>query len=222
MIKKSIITVFILAFFAISYFADFVYLGTVYQGDAILYKGQIEEVFKDIGIKKYFNFSQSQLDKASSILQKDKDIAFLTLKKSGSKAVVYLKTAFNPPEKLQAFERDFIAREDMKILNITVYSGTAMVQKGDTVKKGQVIAKACNFIKEEQVPTLLTLAVSAECTFEYLYKSDYKIDDSCKQNALVMAKFMLGDYQVLSHSIERIDDCNVKVVIKYEKNLIGG
>ena len=31
-----------------------------------------------------------------------------------------------------------------------------------------VIAKASNVVKETEVPTLLTLAVSAECIFEYI------------------------------------------------------
>lgn len=222
MIKKSILTVFLLVFFAITYFADFLFLGAVYQGEAVLYKRQIEDAFSDVGIKKYSAFSQTQLDSALAVLQKSEDIAFITLKKSGSKAIVYLKTAKALPDKLQTFNSDFIASEDMRILNITVYSGTAMVQKGDFVKKGQVIAKASNVVKETEVPTLLTLAVSAECIFEYIYESANRIDDSTKQNAFVMAKFMLGDYQILSHSFENIDNNKLKVIIKYEKNLIGG
>ncbi len=221
-VKFPLITLAILFFFAFCYLFDFVYLQTVYEGDAILYQKQIEEQFDNAGLTPFKPFKQEILNEIASALQKNASISHVTVKKRGNKAVVTVKGAQIAPEKLVVLSGDYVANESFTVLNITVYSGTALVKKGDFVKKGETVAKASTLIKEEEVPCPLILALTAECTFEYIYECAYNIDDSLKLNALASAKLALGEYEVRSHTVELIDKNKIKVILKYEKTLIGG
>lgn len=221
-IKMPLITLAIIFFFAFTYFFDFLYLQTVYEGDALLYQKQIEEQFELAGITKYKPFNQSTLNEIAFILQQNASISHVTVKKQGNKAIVSVKSAQTPPQKLIVLNSDFIASEDMTVLNITVYSGSAVVKKGDFVKKGELIAKASALVKEEEAPCPLILALTAECTFEYVCEYVYEINDSAKLNALAGAKLALGDYTVRSYTFKNEGKNKIKVILKYEKTLIGG
>ena len=221
-VKNPLITIAVILFFASAYFADNVYLESVYVGDALLYQSVVENQLEEVGVTKFKRFSQDSLNEAASALQKQSGISFITIKKRGNKAVVDLKSELAPPSKLLVFNSDYLAPEDMTVLNLTVYSGMAVVKNGDFVKKGEIIAKASCLIKDEEKPCPLILALTAECDFVFYYESAYGVNDSIKLNAAASAKHMLGDYTVRSYKIEQIDKNKLKVVLKYEKTLIGG
>ncbi len=219
MVKNWIIALSIAIFFAVAFLTNRIYFESEYRGDALLYRATVEETFEKAGIKKYTFFSQEKLNSVRQTLEKENGIAFISIKKSGNKAIIDLKRAQTPPQGPFLSSEDLVAKEDMVILNITVYSGTACVQKGQEVKSGEVLAKASHFFKEEEVKTLLYCEITAECVFEYIYQSNSPIDGTVKNNALASAKFALGDYPVRSFEFERINDDRIKVVLKYEKRI---
>ena len=220
--KKAIIIVFAILFFALSFFCDNLYFGNVYQGDALYYRAVIEKSFEDAGIKKNEVFSQNKLDQVNKRLSAESSVAFISIQKRGNKAIIYLKRSVIEPKKMVTLNHDLVAEQDMVILNITVYSGTAVVSKGSFVKKGEVIASASYLLKEEIISCPLVCEVNAECTFEYIYEHNATLDDGVKANALAMAKFKLGDYDVRSFDFVELGKNKLKVTIKYEKSLIGG
>jgi hypothetical protein len=221
-VKNPLITIAVILFFAFAWFADSVYLESVYVGDALLYQSIVENQFEAAGITRFKRFSQEGLNEVSNTLQNQAGISFITIKKRGNKAVVDLKVEQSAPSKLLVLHSDYLAPEDITILNLTVYSGTAAVKNGDFVKKGDVIAKASCVIKEEEQSCPLILALTAECVYEYYYETTYSINDSVKLNAVAAAKHMLGDYMVRSYKVEQINENKLKIVLKYEKTLIGG
>ncbi len=219
MVKNWIISLSIVSFFAVAFFANGIYFESEYRGDALLYRSTVEKEFEKAGIKKYSFFSQEKLNAVRQTLEKQSGIAFISIKKSGNKAIIDLKSSQTPPQGPFLSSEDLIAKEDMVILNITVYSGTACVEKGQAVKKGEVIAKASHFFKEEEVKTLLYCEITAECVFEYLYQSKSPIDGTVKNNAFASAKFALGDYPVRSFEFEQLKGDCIKVILKYEKRI---
>ena len=110
------------------------------------------------------------------------------------------------------------------MLNITLYSGTAVASNGDFIKKGELIAKAKNLLNDAdktEIDAPIIGVITVECNFEYCYNTKFKPTDDIRSNALAMAKFHLGDYIVRSFSFEE-GESFIKVILKYEKILIGG
>ena len=221
-IRKPAILLGTVFFFCISFWANTLYFETQFKGDARLFSRQIENVFEDVGIKKFYPFTQSQLDEANKKLLTEEKLSFISILKDGNRAVVYIKKSVQPPNFLTALNTDFVASEDMIVLKITVYSGRAVVTQNSSVKKGDVIAKASYLIKEQEIACPLVFTMTCECTFVYEYQSLHKIDDGIKVNALTLAKVALGDYPVRSYQIVNIDEKNLKVILKYEKTFFGG
>ena len=221
-VKNPLITIAVIFFFSFAYFADGIYLKSVYLGDSLLFQNVIDNHLEEAGITKFKPFSQERLNEVAIKLQKQAGISLVTIKKHGNQAIIDLKMEQSAPNKLLIFHNDYLAPEDMTVLNLTVYSGTAVVKNGDFVKKGEVVAKASCIIKEEEQACPLVLALTAECVYEYYYETTYSINDSIKLNAVASAKHMLGDYTVRSHKVEQINKNKLKVVLKYEKTLIGG
>lgn len=222
-VSKWIVTLAIICFFVFSYAFNNLYLQTEYQGDSIYFTKQIQTALNNAGVHTYRFFSQKQLNAVEIELKKEKEIAFVSAQKCGNRSIIYIKRAQIEPERLPVYQTDLIANEDMVILKITVYSGTAVVQENCAVKKGDIIAKASYFLKdEEEIKCPLICLVTAECVYEYVYESEFKINDGAKNNALALAKFTLGDYHVRSYSFEVIGKNKLKVILKYEKTLVGG
>ena len=212
----------ILLFFAISIYANTLYFQTQFEGDALLFSKQIESTFQQVGIRKFHPFTQAQLDSVKLILERDEKLSFISVTKKGNSAVVYLKQSLTEPTTLPTLNSDFLAPEDMTVLKITVYSGRAIAQPNTFVKKGEIVAKASYLIKDSEVACKLAFTMLSECTFVYEYESAYKIDDSVKNNALTLAKVVLGDYTVRSYNFEIVGIKRVKVILKYEKTFFGG
>ena len=167
-------------------------------------------------------FSQEQLDKAKLKLESNNKLSFISIVKKGNRAVVYTKQSVLEPSVLNVLHSDYIAQEDMLILKITVYSGRAVVNQGDFVKRGDLIAKASYLIKDNEVACPLVFTMASECTFTYEYVSSYKLDDSAIQNGLVLAKIALGDYELRSCTYAVVSEKSIKITIKYEKTFFGG
>ena len=222
MVKNWLVTLSVCLFFCVCFFANGIYFESQYVGDAINYRALIESELEKAGIVKYAPFSQSKLNGVKLTLEKEREIAFISVTKRGNKAVIEVKKSQTPPQSPTVSESDLIATEDMVILNVTVYSGTQCVQVGQAVKKGEVIAKASYLVDENEVKTLLYCEVTAECVFEYVYKTNSPINQSTKTNALLVAKTALGDYPVRSYDFVIENKNQIKVIIKYEKTLNGG
>ena len=222
LLKNLYLFIGIVLFFALTSLANNLYFEAQYQGDSRLYATQIENSFNEVGIKKFLPFSQEQLDKAKLKLESNNKLSFISIVKKGNRAVVYTKQSVLEPSVLNVLHSDYIAQEDMLILKITVYSGRAVVNQGDFVKRGDLIAKASYLIKDNEVACPLVFTMASECTFTYEYVSSYKLDDSAIQNGLVLAKIALGDYELRSCTYAVVSEKSIKITIKYEKTFFGG
>lgn len=202
--------------------SEWIYLGNQYQGDAPLYRVEIQRAFDSVGIKKYAFFSDTNLRQVQQVLQRQNNFAYVSIQKRGNRAVVNLQALKSPPQKIIGLKEDLIACEDLKILRATVYTGTLLKFAGDKVKRGEVIAGAYYMAGERVVKCDLVAVISAECTYTYQYHSKFEVNDQTVSNAIATAKLMLGDYEVLSVGYQITQGRVITVTLKYEKILCGG
>lgn len=222
MVKNPVKTIAFLLSLCLIVASDFLCLKTEYNGDSLIYRAKIEKVFLQTGITKYSFITEEKLQAAKSILQNESGVAYLSLTRRGGSVVVDMRILQSEPQKPEMLTTDLIADADMKILSATVYSGTLLKFPNEYVKKGEVIAGAYNVVNGEAVPCKLYAVITAERTFEYEYKAKYEINDQLLYRVAASAKFLLGDYEVLSLKQSVSADNVIKVIIKYEKIICGG
>lgn len=219
-IKKPFVAIAVFIFFFVVYFADNIYLGTEYLGDAKLYAAQTEKYLSEQGITFFRPFNESMLSVAEKNFEKDFRLKFLKIEKRGNKAVVYVKSNVENVKTPQSSDTDICATEDMVILKMVVFSGTPLVSVGESVKKGEPLIGAYNLVNEQKVACKIVGSISAKCAFYYEYECKYDAK-SQTDNAIAAAKIMLGDYEVKDISVKTVKN-KIQVVLYYEKIIFGG
>jgi hypothetical protein len=69
-VKNPLITIAVIFFFSFAYFADGIYLKSVYLGDSLLFQNVIDNHLEEAGITKFKPFSQERLNEVAIELQK--------------------------------------------------------------------------------------------------------------------------------------------------------
>lgn len=211
----------LVVFFVLAFLADGIYLGIVYKGDAIFYRAAIEEVFAEAGINKYSFFDEGVLQAAESSIGQKTGASFIKIEKSGNRAVITAYRDKKAPKKIESISVDVRAEERLRILKITVYSGTACLSAGDIAEKGDVIIGAYEVLKDGSVIFAPVIAcVTAEKTFKYEYACTGGVSDDAKRRAVAAAKFALGDKTVLKAETEEGAN-GFTVTLYYEEVIIG-
>lgn len=222
LVKNPLKTIALTLSLCIILLGENLYFKTDYQGDSLLVRPYIERLFAENGINKYCFVTNAKLQSLKSQLQKQENVGYARVEKVGNKIIVDLRLLKNSPSKPQPLKTDLIANENMKILKATVYSGTLLKGAGEVVKKGDVIAGAYKIIDEKIYPCDLYAFISAECSYVYTYTAKFDINNELLARVYEVAKFNLGDFEILSHNITVDNNNTVKVVIKYEKIICGG
>lgn len=219
-IKKPFAAIGVIIFFVTVFFADNIYLGTEYFGDAKLYAVQTEKYLSAQGVRIFYPFNEAMLSVAEKNLEKDFRLKFLKIEKRGNKAVVYIKSNVDSIRPPQYSTTDICAPEDLVVLKMVVYSGTPLVNVGESVKKGEPLIGAYNIVNEQRVACKIVGSISAKCAFYYEYECKYDVK-SQTDNAVAAAKVMLGDYEVKDINVKIVQN-KIQVILYYEKIIFGG
>lgn len=196
------------------------YFGAEYVGDAVLYRAKIENALTSAGVKKFAYFSENDLARASAILTSEQNLGFISVKKSGSKALITLKGLKDSPQKFPVYYSDVTESENCEILKITVYSGTLLKKAGERVVAGEPIIGAY-YEKEngERVLCPIIATYSAKFVFNYEYKATFGFIEESVSDAIAAAKSELNkirEYPILNVSY-LIEGEKINVVLEYEK-----
>ena len=107
-------------------------------GNENITHAQIVQVLKqkNIAVGKVNNFHNEEIELL--LKQQFSDISLVSVMKQGTNIVIQLKEK----QKLETTESDIVAPVNLLITSLTVNQGTALKQKGDMVKKGEVIVAA--------------------------------------------------------------------------------
>lgn len=226
MLKQNVFKLLCCALLAVAIVLfDGVYLGNVYEGDALLYRAETERAFKAAGIKNFEFFSDEDLSKASAILAAEQKTSFLSIKKRGNKAVVSIKELKDKPELFPSSDEGVFACDDCEIIKIVVYSGTALKNSGDKVLKGEPIVVA--YIEEDgtRTPCAAVCAYSAKFKFVYVYEVESGANlekrdkDAEIADAIICARLALGEKNVLSLTHLQKEN-EITVYIEYERSFV--
>ncbi len=134
---------------AILVIAIFVFISTKFiwnieiNGNEKIAKEEIIELISEYGITTGILKKNIDLDKISNSIRLERnDIAWIGITLKGTNAVINVKEAIEIPEVIDKNEIcNIVANQDAIISKIVVHSGTARVNVGDEVKKGDLLVE---------------------------------------------------------------------------------
>jgi len=221
LIRSPFILLGVAIFLFLTVIGSNLYFGNEYEGDSLVYRADIERVFADVGICEYKSFDDEMLDRAENILKAKIDFDYINIKKSGNKAVITAYASIKAPEKIKISDKDVIADENCRILKMTVYTGTPLVEEGAEVVVGQPVIGAYSVLNDGRtVKTNVTASVTVESRFIYEYFPRFGISEQTISEAVAAAEFMLGNETVLRSEVNA-DGNGIIVTLYYERLLFG-
>lgn len=134
---------------AILVIAIFIFISTKFiwnieiSGNEKISQEEITELIAEYGIKKGILKKNIDLDKISNSIRLERDdISWIGISLKGTNAIINVKEAIEIPEVIDKDEIcNIVANQDAVISKIVVHSGTARVNVGDEVKKGDMLVE---------------------------------------------------------------------------------
>lgn len=173
-----------------------------FEGTGSVCKREILTYLESVGVKKFTNFSKFDKQKLEDeILACYPSLSFVSLEKRGNLLVVNSILSTEPVKKLDDKVFALYSSVSGVIESVKVYRGTAVVSVGDRVKEGDLLVDGFMLIKEQTLKTNVYASVTivAEQKFNFIEKQDNK-----EQECLLFALSKMGDKQILSWSVEKI------------------
>lgn len=172
-----------------------------FSGSGSIYSADVERYLAGIGITPFVRFSSFDISKVEDgILANNKNLSFVALSKQGSKLNLELVLAESRVDVLRGDVYELLSPNDAVIESIKVYRGTAVVKKGDAVKKGDLLVGGYAIIKEQTVKINLLACVTLNVSVQYEYTSNREDDE---QNAYIYALAQMGDRDVIDVKVEK-------------------
>ena len=192
------------------FFNDLIY-GFSFSGSGSVYEREVLYYLNELGVKPYSRFSDFDFEKIEDqILSKNKNLSFVSIKKHGNRLDIESSLATDNVERLNGNVYSVISEVDGVIEKINVYRGTALVKKGDFVKKGDVLVDGYMTIKEQVVKINVLATVSITATQEFYYSSSL---DNQEDKAFLLAKGELLDKEIVEFSTTKTQKDNEFVYI---------
>ena len=170
-----------------------------YSGSGSIYSREVDAYLNKMGVVKYARFSNIDLERLEDgILSSNEHLSFASCAKRGSILNVELVLKSDKVNSLDGNVENMTAAVDGVIESIKVYRGTALLQVGDSVKKGDVIVDGYVTIKEQTVKTGFIAAVSIRVNHVLYYHAK---NENESQSALLFAEAELLDKEILAQSV---------------------
>lgn len=178
---------------------DFIY-SVEYSGSGEGLKTEVSEYLSSVGVKKFSRFSSVNLEKLEDDLVANIDgVSFVGIRKEGNVLKIRLEPS-NSQRDLVERRAELISDVDGVIESVKVYSGTALLSAGDTVKKGDLIVGGYAVIKEVSVPVDVLATVSIIVTEEFTF---YSPNDDDEDRAEVLAGERAGGAEIVALYTEK-------------------
>ena len=166
-------------------------------------------------------FSGTDLSALSSAIVGDNaDISFAAVKKRGSFLVVETLPAVFP----QVFPpTDVLSAVDGEIEKITVLRGTALVKKGDKVKKGQALVGAYFTAGESTVKTVPLAEIYVKAQFYFTFNAS-GCGEYFTSAAVAVAKEKCPESNIIAQNVEILEEnggYRITVTLTYVKKFGG-
>lgn len=210
-------------FLAVAIFSNDIILETTFTGSGSVYSREVSEYLKSVGVEKYSRFSSVNLKSLGSNILKNTDkLSFASCKKKGNRLEIQLVLSSDSVNTLSGNVYELYADATGVIEKIKVYRGTAMVNVGDTVKKGDLLVGGFAVIKEQTVKINLLATVTVLQEQTVYYRSE-KTGQENIASALAEAEFTAGEIVSVKTTTEKDKNQYLyKTVIKYRRVYFAG
>ena len=130
-------------------------------GSGACYSSRTKTLVSETGIKPFSRFEKVNFSELESKILKDNpELSFAAVKKKGNRLVINLEISRGNGKTLSENEENIVSDVDGTVGEVKVLRGTAVVNKGDVVKKGAVLVKACITDKDgAEYPTYVIATV---------------------------------------------------------------
>lgn len=210
-------------FIAATVYFDGLLFGITYTGGGSIYKGEVEEYLTSIGIERFTRFKNVDLQRLEDgVLSSNQHLSFVSCKKVGSRLVIDLELKKEDVKTLDGNVYAMISNVDGVVDSVKVYRGTAQVEVGQTVKKGDLLVDGVALIKEQTVKINVLASITIICQAEFNYLFD---DEKSSSKAVMFAEQELCDKQITDSEItvsELDGRYNYKVKLSYKHVLCVG
>ena len=187
-----------------AFFNDFIF-AFEFSGTGSVYKKEVENYLKERGVVKFSRFSDLNLDTLSDeILASSDKLSFAEVKKSGNRLEIVLASKKPPTSTLTGSAKNLVSSVDGVVEEVKVYRGTALVNKGDQVKSGDLLVDGFVTVKDITVTTnvIATVSIRTQSVFTYTSNSDKE-----ERLALALAEGVYGfDYDDYSVTVKEFDE----------------
>ncbi len=197
------------------FFNDFIYEFS-FVGSGSVYKREVLSYLNSIGVKEYQRFSKFDFEKIEDeVLADNQNLSFVSIEKHGNTLVIDSAIATDKIDRLNGNVYFLTSDVFGTIEKINVYRGTALVKKGDYVKKGDLLVDGYMTIKEQvvKINVLASLSIIAEEQFVYFSEAD---NEQEKAELLACANFT--DKEILECITTKEEGNNgfiYKTMVKY-------
>ena len=192
----------IIAFSAYT-FNDVIF-GFTFTGSGSVYHREVKDYLRSQGITEFSRFSSFSLDRIEDgILADNPHLSFASCVKVGNRLVVDLALSQEKVGTLDGSVYEFYSDADGVVESIKVYRGTATVEKGQAVKKGDLLVNGVAVIKEKEVRINVLASVTLLCEFNYEYRSE---KDGEEEKATMLAEQALNDKEPVSETVIKSEE----------------
>ncbi len=176
------------------FFNDFIYAFS-FVGSGSIYKREVLSYLNSIGVKEYQRFSKFDFERIEDeVLAENKNLSFVSIDKHGNTLVVDLALATDKVDRLDGNIYSLTSNFNGVIEKINVYRGTALVKKGDHVKKGDLLVDGYMIIKEQTIKINVLATLSLIVEEQFIYTSS---EDNQQDKAELLARSMIDQSEII-------------------------
>ena len=194
---------------------DFIY-EISFSGSGSVYKREVLSYLNGVGVKEYQRFSKFDFERIEDgVLADNKNLSFVSIEKHGNTLAIDLALATDSVDRLKGNVFSLTSSVNGVIEKINVYRGTALVKKGDYVKKGDLLIDGVMTIKEQTIKINVLASLSIIAEEQVVYSSE---QDDQQEKAELFARSRFFDKEIIQTITTKDKENNsfiYKTIIKY-------
>ena len=188
-----------------------------------MYKREVLSYLNGLGVKEFERFSKFDFELIEDgVLADNKNLSFVSIEKHGNTLVIDSSLATDKVDRLDGNIYSLTSSVNGVIEKINVYRGTALVKKGDRIKKGDLLIDGYMLIKEQQIKINVLASLSIIAEEEFTHTS---IKDGQEERAELMARAILVNKEIIGAKTTKQKENQTfiyKTTIKYRYILYVG
>ncbi|MBQ3219593.1 MAG: sporulation protein YqfD [Clostridia bacterium] len=209
-------------FIATAIFFNDIIFELSFSGSGKIYSREVKQYLQSVGVTEYKRFSKVDLNLlGDDILKSNSHLSFATCKKNGNRLEIELVLSKDKVETLNGNLYALYSDVDGVVESVKVYRGTALVVKGDVVKKGDLLVGGYAVIKEQTIKMNVLATVSVIMEKEFIYLSD---KDNEEDKARLFAEEEIDKEIVSGKTIKSFENNKYvyKTTLKIRRVLFAG